>query len=185
MARLLVLGLSVLSISLFAGFKSETIKHEIKSASSSVVKDGKMKIHYSDVDVDYVKIHIDYRFVYRIFFSNKVKQGVETEVVPRKYTTLDGYLELEREGRFTDKSVTMIYLKRVDFKASSGRMYYDCHKVRLIPQPSQKAMTWEATFTYCPEVPSVGWANVALTIKRVPFLGSITVNSEYTGLVKK
>ncbi|MCP4911540.1 MAG: hypothetical protein GY909_00365 [Oligoflexia bacterium] len=174
---------SLISISLVAGFQSEKILHTLRK--DGIVREGNMKIYYSDVDVDNVKVHIDYRFVYRILFSNKVKQGVEVETIPRKYTTLDGFLDLEREGEFRNKDVIMSHFGRIDYTAKNGRTYYDCHKVKLIPVRTDKKMTWDALFTYCPEVPSVGWAHVALTIKRIPFLGSKTVYSDYQGVIAK
>ena len=64
---------SLISLSLVAGFQSEKILHKLRK--DGIVREGNMKIFYSDVDVDNVKVHIDYRFVYRILFSNKVKES--------------------------------------------------------------------------------------------------------------
>lgn len=175
-ARVFVFVLSLIaSISFIkANFNQEAIL--LKMKPDNIVKSGDITVKGAHLSDSESILTLNYRFQYSILFSTKTKNGNVQQVIPRKFTEEQGFIDLEREKIYRDEKVILKHLGRTNWE-----LLYDCHKVKMIPVQNSK---WEATFTYCPEIPSAGWAKVDLLYKNIPFLGSRTFYAHYVRALK-
>ena len=147
----------------------ETINHRIKK--DSLAQKGTLKIKSTPINEQSFLAQIEYDFTYKFLFRRRRLQGVEEQVLPVKYQTEEGYLELEQKGTFEDDQVILIHKGRVNSES-----LYDCHKVNIVPKKSEK---WEGIVTYCPDIPGLGFSKMELLKKKIPFLKEHTFYSYY------
>lgn len=173
--RSILLQLSVILSALFISQAQAQAQYS-KGIQHIVIKDkladsGAIHIQYRSFDEKSFEARFKYDFKYRFLFISRHFQGEEIQPIPNSYLTEDGYLELERTRRFEDSRVTLTYLKRSNWKD-----LYDCHMVKIEPKVSVR---WEGKFIYCPDLPETGIAQMQLTVKKIPFIGSHTFISNY------
>lgn len=163
-----VIFLAILANNVQAQYSSG-IKHIVNK--DKLADSGVIHIQYRPLDEGSFEARFKYDFKYKFLFISRHFQGEEIQAIPNSFLTEDGYLELEKTRRFEDDRVTLTYLKRSNWKD-----LYDCHMIKIVPKVSVR---WEGKFIYCPDLPETGIAQMQLTVKKIPFVGSHTFTSNY------
>ncbi|MBT3586733.1 MAG: hypothetical protein HN509_17615 [Halobacteriovoraceae bacterium] len=97
------------------------------------------------------------------------KKGETKIELPSHYLSEEGYRKLEQDGHYKDHYVSLKFSGRKDFGP-----YYDCYKVSM---RINKKPGWNMRFTYCPEIPALGWGEATLFVPKIPFYGAHTFKS--------
>ena len=147
----------------------EEIRHKV--VKDKVVKKGHIIVK-SQVSADgkFYQVSTNYKMKLRAPYFLKL-EGDKNMTLPASYFTLEGILELEESGVYSDDRIKITHLGREDFRG-----FYDCHKLKLEPVKKKK---WDAIVYYHPDVPSVGWAKVIINFKDIPIIQQHKVQSYY------
>lgn len=140
----------------------ETIIHDVQK--DKLVRRGTVEITTKNILADTFTMEIKYRIFAKWLFFERNLDGVTSIDLPAKYLSPYGYEELEEVRSITDEQSTLTHLGRVDLPN-----HYDCHKVRIKPVRDNK---WSGIFTYCPDIPSIGFARTQILMKEIPIVGS-------------
>ncbi len=151
---------------LIAGIQ-ETIVHDVRK--DKLIRSGTIKISTKEIKSESFTMELKYKIVAKVLFWEKVLEGVKGVELPVRYLSPYGYEELEEEGRITDDKITVIHMGRKNLPN-----HYDCHVIKIIPKEDKK---WDGIFTYCQDIPSMGFARTKINMREIPYVGSHTVYS--------
>lgn len=143
----------------------ETIIHDVKK--DSLVRKGVIKITTKNIGSENFTMELKYNIFAKFLFFERTLDGITSIDLPVKYLSPYGYEELEEAGTLSDEVATLTHLGRKNLPN-----HYDCHKVRIKPKKDNK---WVGVFTYCPDIPSIGFARTQILMKEIPVVGSHTV----------
>jgi len=149
-------------------YSSASIIH--RAIPDKVIKEGRLEITAQDLSLDEFEIILKYKIKAKILFITKKIEGESREILPMKFRYLYGYEELEKTGSMIHRDVLITHMGKRDVNE-----YTDCHLVHVKPLKNNK---WEGILTFCPEVPSVGFAKTQLTYKNIPVLKVHTMKTE-------
>jgi hypothetical protein len=140
----------------------ETIIHDVQK--DKIVRSGVVHISTKNILADTFTMEIKYKIFAKWLWIEKNLEGITSIDLPTKYLNPYGYEELENAGSLTDEQSTLTHLGRVNLPN-----HYDCHKVKIRPARDNK---WSGVFTYCPDIPSIGFARTEILMTKIPLLGS-------------
>lgn len=143
----------------------ESITHDVQK--DKLVKKGVLNITSKNITSESFTLEIKYQILAKFLFFSRNLDGVTSIELPSKYLDPYGYEELEEERSIRVEKAILTHLGRVDLPN-----YYDCHKVRIKPTANKK---WSGVFTYCPDIPSIGFARTQILMREIPIVGSHTV----------
>ena len=145
---------------------SNTIYHDVQK--DEVVNSGELEIFGDVVNNAEFKVTINYTLKPRWYVPAPDQKGSINETMPLEFATEEGYQNLAKIGTTSYRGLNVKYLGRADFKE-----YKNCYKVVVKP-PSG---LWEGEVLYHPDVASVGWVHIRLTIMNIPVIGKHTAVS--------
>ncbi|MBK26228.1 MAG: hypothetical protein CME70_19675 [Halobacteriovorax sp.] len=146
---------------------SETIIHDVKK--DKLIKSGTIHISTKNIGAEVFTMELKYKIVAKLLFWERVLEGVKGVELPVRYLSAYGYEELEEQGQITDEKITVIHMGRKNLPN-----HYDCHVIKIVPK---KETNWDGLFTYCQDIPSMGFARVKLNMREIPYVGAHTVYS--------
>lgn len=154
MRALLVTLLSALftQVCFSASLQHEILPGKYHARGRAVIVDS-----ISQTEDDNAVLTLNYSIVPRLFIPMpaRVRQGSIQVVVPEKFLTEDGYIELSEAKSADFKDARFSYLGRVNV---SG--FYDAYRVLIEP----KSRAWKAVVIYHPSIPGVGWYSSEITV---------------------
>lgn len=167
---LAALSAASVALSLFA-YTPESITHKVKK--DNLVKKGTIRITSKEVKEETFTLELKYSILAKVLFFERVLEGTKSVELSTRYLSPYGYEELEEAGRLEDEKITVIHMGRKNLPN-----HYDCHVVKIIPKKDRK---WDGIFTYCQDIPSIGFARTQIQMREIPWVGEHTV---YTYIVE-
>lgn len=137
--------------------KSESIiYHQIKK--NRMVQSGSLSIKKEVLDGEKIKAVINYK-VKGFLIPKKYRTGTLSQIIPKKYESEMGYLELEEIGIERGEKYSLRHLGREDVDG-----FENCHKVEIETEKND----WKAIVFFHPEISSMGWAKLIVTLSKFP-----------------
>jgi hypothetical protein len=149
-----------------------TINHDMERGR--LHKSGELKISKLNLNPREFIVSLRYKIKPKLFvpFPKKHREGGIDQVLPIEFSTPEGYQLLEKEGKLTNEKATLVFEGRESFK-----QWRNTYKVKVLPASGK----WWAYVWYHEDVGATGWLKIELTIKKIKFVGSYTVESKLRG----
>jgi hypothetical protein len=154
----------IVTLPLLAGV-TETITHDVQK--DRLVRQGVVRITTKNILSETFTMEINYKIKAKFLFFERNLDGTTSIELPVKYLNPYGYQELEEAGSLIEDEATLVHLGKKNLPG-----HYDCHKVRITPKKDNK---WVGVFTYCQDIPSIGFARTQILMRGIPVVGSHTV----------
>jgi hypothetical protein len=145
----------------------EVITHNVQK--DSLVKRGTVHIITKQIKDESFVMELRYSIVAKVLFFERVLDGTKSVELSSRYLSPYGYEELEEAGRMEDEKITVIHMGRKNLPN-----HYDCHVIKIIPKKERR---WDGVFTYCQDIPSVGFARTKINMREIPWVGEHTVHT--------
>lgn len=149
-----------------------TINHDMERGR--LHKSGELKISKLNLNPREFIVSLRYKIKPKLFvpFPKKHRTGGIDQVLPIEFATPEGYRLLERDGKLENDKATLIFEGRESFGKYAGT-----YKVKVLPASGK----WWAYIWYHKGVTATGWLKIALTIRKIKFVGAYTIKSNLRG----
>ncbi len=162
--NIILITLLLFSNLLFA----ETLFHDIERGR--LHKGGEIKIEVLEMNDKKFTTRLSYKIKKKVYvpIGDSKLRGDVVQSLPAMFSSLEGYLDLEKMGSLKVEKATVKFIQR----ESIGE-YYDSIKIQITPDNKK----WSGYLWYHPSVPGSGWFKCELTLLGIPVLGDYSLKS--------